>query len=87
MTNTTTDTTTTRPYGFHANCSHDATKGARRACRNHTRRALADSKITELRTFAATIDLDARSKARKDDLIYRLSFAPAVREAMTAYYA
>lgn len=82
---TATDTTTTRPYAFHANCDHESTKKARRQCRTHTRRQLRDEKIIDLRTYAATVELDHRSKARKDDLVYRLSFAPAIRETFAIY--
>lgn len=85
MTNTTATATTTRPYGFHANCSHDASKKARRQCRDFTRIQLDMGKEAELVDIAKTVNLPNATKTRRDDLVYRLSFAPAVREAMTIY--
>lgn len=75
-------TTATR-YSFHANCAHDATKVARNRCRRTVRRSLEGMTVTQLRTLARTVDLEGRSAADKATLVHSLSFAPAVREALT----
>jgi hypothetical protein len=71
-------------YSFHSNCTHESTKVARNRCRRQVRRALDSLTVKELQAMARGLDLEGRSKADKATLVHSLSFAPAVRETITA---